>query len=337
MTEPIVAIKFLRKSYITILETPIGEEDRVVKQVWGYDQNDDATLPTGLRLTFAIDKKLVDVADTATLKIYNLNQNSRRELAQRSIYLYKTARVRTLQISAGYPGDFGGLFNGGVELVTNTRQGADWITEIKSSSALSQMLYNMFDKSWQSKGGTPMIDIFEEMATGNGGLGKPIYSDGAKTKLQETKITKYHASGSVFTSIRKMIKSMGLTFTMDNGQLIVTEQGQPIDDDVAKAIVISEASGLVGSPRINDMGYEFRTLIDHRLTTGQLVIVKSQTLEESTPGLGALATIWGMAVRGDTHEDDWYMDVTTMFFPPILQPLTNIGQQPAYKPEDIVL
>lgn len=327
-----MTVKFLRECYVTILETPYGGTSEVIKQVWGYDQNKKATVPTGLRLNFAIDKQLTDVADTAVLKIYNLNRESRLALAQRSIYLYKSARVRTLQISAGYENDFGALFNGGIERVTNTRQGPDWITEIKASSALAQIMHNVFDKNWLNDAGTPAKVIVDEILEEDG-LGKAKYSPGALQILQNTKIPSFFAEGSAYETVRKLIRGMGLVITSDVGKILVVEPGNPVDAD--QWVTVDEVSGLVGSPRIDDMGYEFRTLLDHRLSVGQLVKVEAQTLEESTPGLNALATVWTVNVRGDTHEDDWYMDVKTLFYPPQISPLQNMPLQPAIQEEII--
>lgn len=321
--------KFLRESFVTILETPIGKPTTVLKQWWGYDQKKNTNVPTGLRITFTISKQLTDVADTATVRIYNLNRESRKLLAQRSIYLYKTAQVRTLQIQAGYADALGALFNGGIERVTNTRQGPDWITEIKASSALSQILHNVYDKNWHSDAGTSAKTIFEEVATA-AGVGDVAYSPAALDLLTKTKLPSFSASGNAYETVRKLVKSMGLVFTVDNGKTIVVEPSAPLTDpsDLNAAFRVSEFTGLVGSPRVEDMGYEFRVLIDHNITMGLLVLVESQTLEESTPGLDAMATVWTMEIRGDTHEDDWYMDVKTLFYPPQVSPLLNMGQQP---------
>ncbi len=325
-----MAAKFLRQCFVTILETPFGERDEVIKQIWGYDQNPEATVPTGLRINFNIDKQFTDAADSAVLKIYNLNRESRQAIAQRWTYPYKTSRVRTLQIQAGYGSEFGALFNGGIERATNTRQGPDWITEIRASSALSQALFNVLDQNWQSDAGTLAKTIADRLFEA-GGLGKAKYSDGALQLLQGLKIPSFAASGSVYETLSKMMLGVGLVFTIDVNGALVTEPGNPMNS--SEWLVVDEVSGLVGSPRIDNMGYEFRTLIDHRLTMGQLVKVESQTLEESTPGLDALATVWAMNIRGDTHEDDWYMDAQTLFFPLVDTAPFNIGPQPVIQGE----
>ena len=333
--------KFLRECFITVLETPSGKPDVVIKQVWGYDQNKKANFPTGLRLSFTIDKQLTDVADTATLRIYNLNRESRKALAQRSIYLYKTERVRTLQIQAGYADNFGALFTGGIERVTNTRQGPDWITEIKASSALAQIIHNVFDRNWQSDAGTPAFDISKvaiKNAYGVEGDGV-VYSDAARALLQKAKIPSFLASGNAHDTVRKLMRGLGLMLTVDMGKVIVVQPGNPISIDLTDTVTVNEFSGLIGSPMVDDMGYEFRTLIDHRISVGELVKVEAQTLEESIPdkqsipGLKTLATAWTINIRGDTHSDDWYMDVKTLFYPPQVSPMQNIGKQPALHPD----
>lgn len=320
--------KFLRESFITVLETPYNQPPTVVKQVWGYDQNKEATTPTGLRIEFTINKQLTDVADKATIRIYNLNQASRKLLAQRSIYLYKTSRVRTVQIQAGYQDDIGALFNGGIELVTNTKRGPDWITEITATTALAQITHNLLDKHWQSDVGVSAKVMADEMFE-KSGQGKPIYSDRAKQILTSKKISSFFATGSAYESVRRLIRSVGLVFTTDVNGTVVVEPGNPLNANEEEAIVISEATGLVGSPRINDMGYEFKTLIDQRMIMGQLIRIKSRTLSESTPGLDVLATVWTMTVNGNTHDNEWHMDIKALFFPPITEPGLNMGLQAA--------
>lgn len=332
-----MAVKFIRKCFISILETPIGGEDEIIKQIWGYDQEEaTAGTPLGLRVSFIINKQLSDVSDNAVVKIYNLNQESRKALAQRSIYIYKTSKVRTLQISAGYKDDFGALFNGGIERVINTREGPDWVTEIKASSALAQILHNVLDKNWESDAGTPFKTIADEAFSSLAGVDKVSYSVEALSLISSITLPSFSANGSAYKTVQNLMRGIGLAWTIDSKEAKVVIPSNPLN--AANSYLVDETSGLIGSPKVDDMGYEFRTLIDHNITTGTLVFISSQTLEASTPGLDALATAWTLEVRGDTHEDDWYMDVKTLFYPPIIKPAELIGNQPPIKePEAVVL
>ena len=326
-----MSAKFLRQCLIFILHVPEQEGPiEFIKQIWGYNQKKGVSTPHGLRINFTVEKQLTSVADKAVVRIYNLNRESRKALAQRNVYIYKTSQIRTLQIEAGYVDDRGAIFNGGIERVINKREGANWITEIKASSALAQMMYNVYDKSWQNDNGTSALVILDELFN-IGGFGVAQYSSEAKALLQATKLNSFHASGNIYETIRKLASSVGVTFTTNLGKTIVVEPSNPIDS--TNPIIINESSGLVGSPMVDDLGYSFRSLIDQRITMGQLVKVESQTLEESTPGLNSLATVWTMKIVGDTHEDDWFMDINALYYPPQVQPMQNIGQQPPIQPE----
>jgi hypothetical protein len=313
---------------VTVLEITGGAKT-VIKQVTGYVEQ---PTPTGLRIDFSVNKALTDQADRATIRIYNLAPESRAALAQRNIHFTLGARRRVVQLSAGYASDerLAALFNGGVEKVTNTKRGPDWITEITGSAALNQMWNNTHDEHWGSRAGTPASTVLNRLAD-VGKLGMPKLSTEAAGVLNGTKLGSFTASGTAYDSIRRLIRGLGLTFTVDVDGFRVTKGINPTTTD--PILAVNELSGMIGTPQVGDVGVDFRTLLDPRLIPGQLVRITSDTLAESTPGLGNLFTTWTVDITGDTHEDEWYMDVNALFYPAVEPKVELVGLSPAIEPE----
>ncbi len=334
--------QFLRRCFVTILE---GTSATPVKQILGYD--DSADPPIGLRINFRVERKFSAKADTAVVRIWNLNAESRGLLAQVSLRT-QIARgaiqepIRYMQVAAGYRGPPGEvtqvpvatIFNGPIIKVLNKREGPDWITEIEASAALAQAIGgNNVDLSVGSDPGISTKSVLADLFS-KAGYGSPRYSTQADGLVTRKKISTLAVNGSAVNSIERILASVGLVFTwdVDGGPLIVTP-GNPLSEDPAEVLKVSEGSGLIGTPSIGDMGVNFKTLLDPRLSPGKLVELTSETLRESlqnTPSLRETkVTAWTVTMVGDTHENDWFCDVSSMFFPLVFEKKTGlIGRQP---------
>ena len=301
----------------------------VVKQVRGYDS--DGPARSGLRVGFHVEKRVSSTADTATVRIYNLNRDSRALLAQRSIYLPGNRRepIRYLQLSAGYRGQQGAIFNGTVVRVSHSRQGPDTVTTIEASAAMAQALSNTVQLSWGSVAGTSVKEIATVRAD-KAGLGVPVFRSDAETLAVAKKLNTLAASGSAYGALRNLLESNGLNMTVDVDGLTVTVPGYPLDP--FNPLQVHEETGLLGAPSITDLGTEFRTLLNPKLRPGSLVELTSLTLAESTPGLGNKFTVWSTTITGDTHADDWYTDAVAQFYPPLLGFSENVNAVRALDP-----
>ncbi len=304
-----------RECAVTVLE----ETGTVLKQIMGYN---DSSVRYGLRVGFKVQRTITPVADTAIVRVYNLAPASRAELAQRNIYLTGQS-PRYLQVKAGYEQTAGAIFNGAIVRVVNVREGPDWVTEIEANAALAQALANTKEKSWSSGAGISVESIVRELFQATE-LGNPVFSVEATTRMAGVFLESFVTEGSAYESIRRVLDAMGLTWSTGVEGVTVLKPGHPKD---LRPFLLSEDTGMIGAPKVTDMGAEIRMLLDQRVTPGTLLDVSSETLDASTPGLDSRFTVWSMDIVGDTHADDWYNNITALFFPPVVS-----AKKPALAP-----
>ena len=319
MTEATVAPpRFGRSSILSVVENGVP-----LTTIHGYD--DSGATPFGLRIAFQVQRAIKPMADTATIRIWNLSETNRSMFAQRTLAFVRSGPLRYVRLEAGYAGDghTGVIFNGAIVQAVNMRQGPDWLTEIELSAIFGQALLNNFSKSWGGAAGTPVKTILGEIFE-TAGFGQTRYTPTADDALIGNKEVSYAVVGSAYRSARQLLSAHGLTFNVDVDGVTIYKQGHPRGDDF---IPIDEQTGLLGTPKVTALGTNFRTLLDPRIRPGQLVRIDSPTLRSSLandPNLGRDYTVWEVKVTGDTHSDDWFCDVIAYYHPPLEQVATPI-------------
>ncbi len=319
MTEATVAPpRFGRSSILSVVENGVP-----LTTIHGYD--DSGAAPFGLRISFQVQRSITPMADTATIRIWNLSEANRSMFAQRTLAWIRSGPLRYVRLEAGYAGEghTGVIFNGAIVQAVNMRQGPDWLTEIEASAAFGQALLNNFSNSWGGVAGTPVKTIISEIFEA-AGLGKTRYAPAADDDLIRRKEVNYAVVGSAYRSARELLSAHGLTFNVDVDGVTVYKPGKPRGDDF---IPIDEQTGLLGAPKVTALGTNFRTLLDPRIRPGQLVKIDSPTLRSSLandPNLGRDYTVLDAKVTGDTHGDDWFCDVIALYHPLLEQVATPV-------------
>lgn len=294
-----------RTCFVTILDQ---ETPHLV--IEGHTSNQQKR--SGLRIAFNIQRKATYLADAATVKIWNLSSANRASLAQRSLAFSRRVPIRYLMVKAGYKEQNGVIFHGAIMRVTNTRDGPDWITEIDAITAVSAL----FDKtpfSRVSPTGVPVKTIVKELLI-IAGFKKISFSEEAEIDLGGKVETSYALIGSAYHGAANLLANHGLTFLPDLGNVVVFRPGWPADAFVQN---IDEYSGMVGTPKLNDLGADIRVLLSPNLLPGRKVRVESQTIDASVgdKSLGRVFTIYNVNCVGDTHGNDWFTDLNCWFFP----------------------
>ncbi len=289
-----------------------------VLKIEGYDGM--SSPPNGLRISFRAERKIAAVASSCTIQIYNLSPASRGTLAQRSLAIVRADPLRYVRLDAGYLGGAGKavkgvLFYGVIVRCTNQREGPDWITTIEANAAFGFALLNTIQKSWDVTAGLPVRTVLTELIT-NIGFTTVTFSPQAELILAVKFTHTVVVTGSGYEAVRRICEEYGLVFWVDIGGAAITAKGYPKS---TVTLSIDEDTGLLGTPKVTDLGAEFRTLLDPRLEPGNLVIVTSHTLLESIPdpSIGMLYTLWDLTIVGDTHGNDWFCDCSAWFFPPV--------------------
>jgi hypothetical protein len=113
-----------------------------------------------------------------------------------------------------------------------------------------------------------------------------------------------YANGAVIKGLAAdhmtdLMRSAGLEWSIQDGQLQVLNVGQPL---AGQAILISESSGMVGSPSVDTKGVlAFTTLMIPGIKPGIPVSVQTET-----PNTSGGYRIISVEYKGDTMGQEWY-------------------------------
>lgn len=261
-----------------------------------------AKVISGLRVVFKVDKNEGKEPNKAKVEIYNLNEKSRNLIKKR-----EEKDTLFIIINAGYLDGDGEelLFTGNVKTITHEITRPDIVTVIDAADGDKALFGTKASLSHGAgvKGSTILNQILRTMPLSN--------------NLQTINIpSKAYANGFSFAGLAKdaltrVTKFLGLNWSIQNGEIRLI----PFDgDDKTRAVSLSEATGLIGSPerltgstrkakglsKKDKPGWRFTSLLQPKINpTGKIVVQSREITEPST------FTVFSVSHSGDTHGDEW--------------------------------
>jgi hypothetical protein len=198
---------------------------------------------TGLDMAFKVVKSVKPEPNTVELTIYNLSADTRTAL--------QTPNV-PVQIEAGYMDEAAILFKGELRKPVSVRRGADWVTTFTGGDGEIAYRASRLDKSFAP--GTSLVDMFKEGAKKLGvSLGDSLQKIGA-ARGREGVVDFPNGetfSGQLVRELERLAKTAGVEWSIQDGVLQVTPLGEPTDE---QSILLSPATGLIGSPELGEKG-----------------------------------------------------------------------------------
>lgn len=246
-----------------------------------------------LRIGFHVKKSLSKEPNTAEIKLFNLNEDTRHKMQ---------AKGTPFILSAGYEGSIGVIFSGKTRTVDHVRDGADWVTHIKSGDGETAYQFQRFSKSYGP--GTSIRQVITECAAalalnpGNlqAALAQPLR--GNVTQF----VHGYTAHGNAIDILDRLLKSAGFTVSVQNGALQVLRGSQPVQ---AQAVLLTPATGLVGSPehatpekKGSAPRLKLESLLQPQIVCGGLVAVRAEQVNGTY-------RVENLEHVGDTHSSEW--------------------------------
>lgn len=233
-----------------------------------------------LRVGFSIRKGASSKPNEATIKIFNLSEASRTYLARRGLQV---------RLSAGYRNQNGRplLFSGELGRCVSTHRGPDWETEIHATDGGIQAVNTILSKSFGRgiKEDALVRYIAKELGVQVGTL----------KGLSDTPLTQgRQLSGPAVLKLDQILAGRRLRWSIQDGVLHVLPVGQAL---AGEAVVLSSATGLIGSPELTEKGAKASALLQ-RFTPGQLVDLRGQ----ATSGI---FIVEGVEYEGDSHAQAW--------------------------------
>lgn len=193
----------------------------------------------GLRVQFVVKKTLTKNPNTLDLKIKNLSERTRGAMAKAKA---------SIVLTAGYPGNAAVIFQGDSRTIDHVRDGdsADWITHIQCGDGERAYQFARFTESFAP--GTSIADVIRGAAralgVNTGNLEQALASGGFRGNLTQF-AHGYTAHGKASAELDKLLKTAGLSWSIQNGALQLLKGDAPAS---GQAVLLSPSTGLIGSP-----------------------------------------------------------------------------------------
>jgi hypothetical protein len=260
---------------------------------------------TGLDVEFTIRKTLKPDPNSCTLTIYNLNKDHRKALEQSTTVITGPQSppgtggvVVPVRIDAGYVNATSQIWLGELRASQTSHAGSDYTTILTTGDgdkAIARQRVNVAMGPGTTSA-TAMRNLLNALGIGQGNLPKAL------NLLNKQGAAQLYVNGAVLKGLAAdhmtdLMRSAGLEWSVQNGQLQVLNLGQPLD---GQAVLISEDSGMVGSPTVDTKGIlSVTTLMIPDLKPGVKVSVQAESL---SGGYRVIACEY----TGDTLGKEWY-------------------------------
>lgn len=254
----------------------------------------------GLRIVFNITKSLHSFPNLAKIDLYNPNQETLSMLQ---------TRYSELTLNAGYVGNVRLLFKGQIRNVFQRKVGADRVVTVFAGDGEQDWQNSIFNKTLSEN--IAVKQVVSEIAASfsNTALGTLQGLDKPADKLRGQVL-----SGSSKDIMDTLAEDYGFQWSIQDGMLVTVPNDQTLDN--TEAVLINNATGMIGSPTVTELGVSVITLLNPNLLPNAAFRVESSFADVSiggvqfrdikrTTGEGLYKT-YQVVFDGDTHGDNWF-------------------------------
>ncbi len=243
-----------------------------------------------LRVTFSVNKTRSWVSEMQ-VRVYNVNPDTR---------LTANKSRATVRLFAGY-GTPLLVAQAQITFVVVEREPPDIILAMDCLDGIVDLRRTRVSLSFER--GATVGQVLEAVTEQLGLPVRPIEVD-----LESPLRGGYSHVGGVGTALDDMVEQVNAVWSIQNGEILILESGQPIPGEVA---LISPESGMIGSPEPIDeelgfddiggeprFGYTVRALLQPQIEPGQQVRIESADVR-------GLFRVEEIEHKGDTHGPDF--------------------------------
>lgn len=254
-------------------------------------------VPAGnFSVRFSITRTLQSAANTATVEILNLGEQTRGAMQKRG---------EPFLIQAGYLDAEGGLFSGQVEFASSTNTGTEVVTRVQGADGLRAMRAPL---SVSLGEGSTLSDLITKIAEQMG-----VSAAKALAKIRQGQFSaglQAFANGMALSGdARTELDHLGQTYRFDwsiqDGELVLLRRDDATDES---APLVSPTTGLVRSPE---------TAVDSKRPGRHVLKVQSLLNPAIRPGrkvqiessfAAGVYKVESVSHTGDTSGEAWYTD-----------------------------
>lgn len=256
---------------------------------------------TSLDVRFDVSRSLTPDANTCEVLIYNMAESVRNRLSDmESLFL---------RVEAGYNGSRGEIFRTRVRDITSTREGDSWETVIEGGDGERTLKTARIKQKFRSgtKIGNVLRAIANELTTStldDVGIGNalPLFDAAQFTETGSAEFQKGTVvSGSAESELTELLKSCGMEWSIQDGEIQVLQIGASLSTDSAVPLLSFE-TGLIGTPTISSDGILTATsLMNSDLSPGRSIVVSTKRIPEVAYRIETADYV------GDTQGNSWYV------------------------------
>lgn len=238
----------------------------------------------GLTMSFDIVKSITSDPNTATFSITNLSQSTRNLITDK--------KYNRLMFNAGYQDDLRALFVGYIDDVENKKESTDIIT-IMTCSDGSKDYRDARVAVTVAKGATDQ-EIVKQVTSA-----MPDTQNGEMQFTTERKLPRGKTLvGNARDVLKDVAKNHDADWSIQDGQLLFLPRQNALANN--EGFLISESTGLIGSPQKTSDGVEYRCLLNNVMRIGQLFRGESIIKE-----LSGDFKISKLQMKGSNIGSDW--------------------------------
>lgn len=233
------------------------------------DNDEDFIFVRNLYVKFAIHQEATSSPPKGNIEIYNLTSESETRIRD------KGKRVR---LWAGYQDqDLHLFFDGSLRRVEREKRQQERVTNIHIGGKDQQNVRGRAI-SISFKGPLPLRTIVEEVV---GQMAPLELGNISAIGAGETHPHNISFMGPANVFLDNLLSQFQLEWYEENGVVNFSKIKKADPVGIARGeVVISEETGMVGSPAITENGIKVRTLLDYRLKLGSVIRVNSSVLQE---------------------------------------------------------
>lgn len=244
-----------------------------------------------LRVTFEVEKDLSGKPNKARFDVYGLNEPHRRQL--------ESAAKVPVQCEAGYIDGTSVIFLGNLRAGASYRDAGSWVTQLSAGDGAEEVKTARANVSISPGATTDEVlrQVAERLGVKLGNLKdtfaliKKDFRAGGNLFPNGTVIT-----GSAAREMTAICRSLGLDWTIHNGELQIQERGKTLGSE---AIFLSKKTGMIGSPELDAKGVlRIDCLMQPDVFPGRLLVVEADRVKGQF-------RIEKTTHRGDNFGGDW--------------------------------
>jgi hypothetical protein len=263
---------------------------------------------TELRINFEIKKSVLSYPNQARITLYNLAPDSLAALQ---------TKFSKLVLNAGYEGNLKLIFTGDIRNVYQEKRGVDRLTTVYAGDGQQAWQNSNFNKTYVET--MTVQTVVNELISSFSEIGKGVIEGVpaiASNLLGQT------LSGSSKDLLDSLADEHGFNWSISDGEINIAPVETPLTS--SEAVLISSATGMIGSPTVTEVGADVTTLLNPSLSPESAITIKSIGSDLALGNLyfrdvkrtNAEGTykIQEVIFKGDSREGEWTSAVKGRLF-----------------------